>query len=187
MLLIAQRHPVPAVQPALDSRRDAVRHQPDDDERRQQQRDQCRGRRRTGSRPASAPATAAGWSPTAPAMTLVAPPTTTVMKAGATNCWPMKGMIEVVGASSAPLKPGKSGAEAEGQHVDTVGVDAERARHGGVLHRRARLKADGRCGCRATTAQRSATIAMRDQREPVDRERILADGERCRRGSGSTA
>src|SRR4029077_737580 len=29
--------------------------------------------------------------PTAPAMTLVAPPTTTVMKAGATNCWPMKG------------------------------------------------------------------------------------------------
>ena len=43
--------------------------------------------------------------PTAPVITLVAPPTTTVMKAGATNCWPIKGMIDVVGASSAPLKP----------------------------------------------------------------------------------
>ena len=40
-------------------------------------------------------------------MTLVAPPTTTVMKAGATNCWPMKGAIDVVGASSAPLKPAR--------------------------------------------------------------------------------
>ncbi len=27
--------------------------------------------------------------PTAPVMTLAAPPTTTVMKAGATNCWPI--------------------------------------------------------------------------------------------------
>ena len=43
--------------------------------------------------------------PTAPAMTLVAPPTTTVMKAGATNCWPMKGMMDVVGASNAPDSP----------------------------------------------------------------------------------
>ena len=37
---------------------------------------------------------------------------------------------------------GEPGAEAEGQHVDPVGVDAERARHGRVLHRRAGLQAE---------------------------------------------
>ena len=43
--------------------------------------------------------------PTAPLITLVAPPTTTVMKAGATNCCPINGAIVEVGASNAPLKP----------------------------------------------------------------------------------
>ena len=45
--------------------------------------------------------------PTAPMMTLVAPPTTTVIKAGATNCWPMNGAIDTVGANSAPEKPAR--------------------------------------------------------------------------------
>ena len=45
--------------------------------------------------------------PTAPLMTFAAPPTTTVMKAGATNCCHIKGAIVEVGANSAPLKPAR--------------------------------------------------------------------------------
>ena len=52
---------------------------------------------------------------------------------------------------------GEPGAEAEGQHVDPPCVDAERARHRGVLHDGARLQAERRAVVEPPQEQRSRT------------------------------
>ena len=114
--------------------------------------------------------------PTAPAMTLVAPPTMTVMKAGATNCWPMKGMMDVVGASNAPESPARRRPERESHHVDAARVDPERSRHRWILHGRPGLEAD----VRAVVDPPKGGDEQRGDEEhgnPVVRKRILAEGD----------
>jgi hypothetical protein len=77
------------------------------------------------------------------------------------------------GSQKRAAEPGKSRAEAERQEVHDVRSHAERARHVGFLHGRARLKADGRPAIEE--GQRNQKDDRdEDERQPIGRKRILA-------------